>query len=90
MKDIEGLKSSLGRLHAELTGTVKVDPELKELLQALDQDINQLLNTTVYERPDADTLAERSQAISAKFAAGHPQLESILRELGAILERLGI
>ncbi|MEO8408217.1 MAG: DUF4404 family protein [Oxalobacteraceae bacterium] len=33
---------------------------------------------------------ERSQAISAKFAAEHPQLEPVLRELGQILNRMGI
>jgi hypothetical protein len=35
-------------------------------------------------------LAERTQEISAKFAAEHPKLEPALRELGYILSNLGI
>ena len=37
-----------------------------------------------------DELVDRSQAISAQFAVRHPQLEPILRELGQILQRMGI
>lgn len=35
-------------------------------------------------------LAERTQEISAKFAAQHPTLEPALRELGRILSNMGI
>jgi ABC-type transporter Mla subunit MlaD len=35
-------------------------------------------------------LAERTQELSAKFAAEHPKLEPALRELGNILSSMGI
>lgn len=35
-------------------------------------------------------LAERSQEITAKFAAEHPRLEPALRELGRMLSNMGI
>ncbi|NHZ44982.1 DUF4404 family protein [Massilia aquatica] len=35
-------------------------------------------------------LAERSQEITAKFAAEHPRLEPALRELGRLLSNMGI
>lgn len=35
-------------------------------------------------------LAERTQALSAKFAVEHPKLEPALRELGNILSSMGI
>lgn len=42
--------------------------------------------------PDSTTygLAERSQEITAKFAAEHPRLEPALRELGRMLSNMGI
>lgn len=44
------------------------------------------------EPPETTTygLAERSQEITAKFAAEHPRLEPALRELGRLLSNMGI
>ena len=42
------------------------------------------LDTTTYG------LAERTQEITAKFAAEHPRLEPALRELGRLLSNMGI
>jgi hypothetical protein len=45
------------------------------------------------QEPEESTtygLAERTQEISAKFAAQHPTLEPALRELGRILSNMGI
>lgn len=42
------------------------------------------LETTTYG------LAERTQELSARFAAEHPKLEPALRELGNILSSMGI
>lgn len=40
--------------------------------------------------PDADSLVERAQEISAKFAVRHPHMEPALRELADTLARIGI
>lgn len=87
------LKASLKNLHANLANTGPVDEELLDLLKQLDGDIKQLLEQRAEAGAgDVDTfgLAERTQEISAKFAAQHPKLEPALRELGTILSNMGI
>lgn len=92
----EQLKSTLKELHRHLESAGgSVDGELKNLLQVLDSDIHELLQK---ESPAEDTaadaeegvLASRAQALAARFAAQHPQLEGALRQLGMTLERMGI
>ncbi|MES2741267.1 MAG: DUF4404 family protein [Pseudomonadota bacterium] len=86
------LKASLKNLQANLASSGPVDEELHELLQQLDGDIKQLLEQRSASPQDTTTygLAERTQEMSAKFAAQHPTLESSLRELGTILANMGI
>lgn len=88
------LKTSLKSLQAELAHAGPVDAELEQLLQNLDKDIQALLERNREEYPEGGTttfgLAERSQEISAKFAAEHPKLEPALRELGRMLSNIGV
>jgi arsenate reductase-like glutaredoxin family protein len=86
------LKASLQNLHASLASAGPVDEELQALLRQLDGDIKQLLERRVAEPQETTTygLAERTQEMSAKFAAQHPKLEASLRELGTILSNMGI
>ena len=88
------LKTSLSSLRSNLASAGPIDDELKDLLTQLDGDIKQLLERRAAEaEPGPSTtygLAERTQEISAKFAAQHPQLEPALRELGNILSSMGI
>lgn len=90
------LKTSLSSLRSNLASAGPIDDELKDLLTQLDGDIKQLLERRAVEaetEPGQSTtygLAERTQEISAKFAAQHPQLEPALRELGNILSSMGI
>ncbi len=90
----EDLKSHLKRLHADLASAGPVDEELQSLLRQLDGDIKALLEQRAKapDLPDTTTygLAERSQEITARFAAEHPRLEPALRELGNILSNMGI
>jgi hypothetical protein len=91
MMSEQDLKQSLVKLHDSLTATGHVDEELKALLKELDGDIRHLLDRD--DTPDDPIFAglrERSQALSARFAAQHPRLEPVLRELGEILERMGV
>lgn len=86
------LKASLKTLHARLATAGPVDEELLDLLQQLDGDIKTLLERAPAPSGETTTygLAERTQELSAKFAAKHPQLEPALRELGNILSSMGI
>jgi uncharacterized membrane protein len=96
-ENASNLKQHLKTLRADLASTGEVDAELKDLLQQLDGDIKTLLERRLQEDADIDEpetitygLAERSQEITAKFAAKHPRLEPALRELGNILANMGI
>ena len=84
---IDNLKDSLKDLQKRLEATGSMDPELRDLLQTLDSDIQDLLNQ---RGEDETSLADTAQGLSAKFAAQHPQLEALLRELAKILENIGI
>jgi hypothetical protein len=104
-ENASNLKQHLKTLHADLASTGEVDAELTDLLRQLDGDIKTLLERRLQEdagqpvtghagtASTASTtygLAERSQEITAKFAAQHPRLEPALRELGNILASMGI
>jgi hypothetical protein len=43
-----------------------------------------------HDDPVFAALSERSLALSAKFAAQHPKLEPALREIGSMLEKIGV
>jgi hypothetical protein len=84
------LKSTLKSLHANLSSTKKLDPELVEQLQILDQDIHLLLGKAAHDSAQAAALAIRTQKYAAQFAAQHPNIEAILRELADVLGKMGI
>ena len=90
--DTANLKSHLKTLHASLAQAGDVDEELQGLLRQLDGDIRSLLEKRVAEAQDTSTygLAERTQELTARFAAEHPRLEPALRELGRMLANMGI
>jgi hypothetical protein len=89
------LKASLRNLHTALASHGPVDEELQDLLLQLDRDIKQLLEERASDGTEGEEsttygLAERSQELSAQFAAKHPTLEPTLRELTRILGNMGI
>lgn len=99
----DNLKQTLIDLHAALEQTGPLDPELVHLLKTLDNDIQVKLVKQAAEpphlpvpatiegaTPEDDGLGARAQALSARFAARHPHLEPVLRELTDTLQRIGI
>ena len=88
------LKTSLKTLQADLANAGPVDADLQALLEKLDGDIQAVLERDQETQTEGETttygLAERSQEISAKFAAEHPKLEPALRELGRMLSNIGV
>jgi chromosome segregation ATPase len=88
--DTNSMKESLKSLHANLEATRDVDPELKELLQALDNDIHQLLRRDQDAASSTEGLVRRAQEISARLAVRHPHIEPALREVADALGRMGI
>lgn len=101
----DNLKQTLLLLHAALEKAGPLDSELLQLLKILDDDIhNKLVIHTAAAQdarrpdgvalqpavPDDAGLTSRAQALSARFAAQHPHLEPVLRELTDTLQRIGI
>ncbi|MEB0138602.1 MULTISPECIES: DUF4404 family protein [unclassified Undibacterium] len=87
----ESLKQLLSQLHAELADGAAVDGELQALLVKLNKDIVDVINATrIPDDPVYSALSERSIALSAQFAAEHPKLEPALRELAAMLAKIGV
>lgn len=86
----DALKEKLKELHAALEGAQGVDAELSELLHVLDSDIRALLSKSAPAQGGQSRLATRTQGISARFAAEHPKLAPVLRELTDMLASLGI
>jgi len=93
------LTALLAELHNELASSTHIDDALRQSLQTLQQDIQQVLtqasNTPPSdqaaapgeEEPDINALA---QALEAKLEAGHPYLVSTLRDLMDRLGKMGI
>ncbi|MGC9162959.1 MAG: DUF4404 family protein [Thiomonas sp.] len=86
------IRQTLQRLHTVLQSQPELDPELKSLLQTLDRDIHAALEN----KPDQTAaqgkgdLAEQAQTLATRFAAEHPNIDLMLRELRTLLLGLGI
>jgi ElaB/YqjD/DUF883 family membrane-anchored ribosome-binding protein len=92
---IDNIKTSLEKLRSTLENNSMVDSELKGLLQSLDNDIQELLDSsgTAAAAPASDlrsALVERAQGISARLAVNHPHLQPVLRQIADTLTDMGI
>ncbi|MDP2091809.1 MAG: DUF4404 family protein [Pseudohongiella sp.] len=76
----------LNELNQELAAAENLDQETLDLARKLEKDMEQLIERS---EPVAAEL-EDAIALEARFAATHPVAERILRELIAVLGRMGI
>jgi hypothetical protein len=88
----DALKEKLKELHATLADAGTPDAELLQLLQVLDADIRALVQKRASGASGTENsgLASRAQTISARFAAKHPHLAPMLRDLTDMLANMGI
>ena len=89
-ENMENLKQTISKLHQGLTATGNVDPELKAMLETLDQDIHLVLRKETQPDSGDSLLEDRARLLAAKFAAEHPTLEPMLREIADMLGKMGI
>ena len=84
----EQLKQTLSSLHEALADEANVDPELRDLLATLDDDIHHLLDEDTADEtsPAMDT----AEALAARFAVEHPRVEALIREVVAALAKMGV
>ena len=85
----KNLTELLEQLHDELDGTQSVDEKGRELLRALNVDIQELLERSE-DGQSADSMIERLQDTIDHFEATHPALTSTLSNIMNILNNAGI
>lgn len=77
----ERLKALLAELHEELHQVGEIDPDTRKILAELGDDIEEVASVGA---------AERARRLESKFAAEHPVLERIAREIADALTKMGI
>lgn len=83
------LTTLLEQLHQELDQTQAIDEKGRELLRALNTDIQELLARTEDVQP-ADSLLERLQATIEHFEVTHPAMTTALAKIVTALNNAGI
>ena len=85
------LSKLLEQLHTELDSTEAVDEKGRELLRALNADIDELLERSeIGQADDDDSLLERWQAAIDHFEVTHPTLTNALSHIMTALNNAGI
>lgn len=84
------LRERLATLHAELGKTSSVDPESRELLVALLDDITRVLQRSAGNQEEQESLAERLDELAVQFEAEHPALGTSIRRVMDALAKAGI
>ena len=79
----ERLNELLRELNRELDETGELDAETREHLAQLNEDIERLTG-------DSQSALDRAKHLESRFAADHPVVERIARELADILAKMGI
>ena len=77
----ERLKTLLSELHQELHEIGEMDPETRKILTELGEDIDSVTSAGA---------AERARELETRFAAEHPVLERLAREIADTLAKMGI
>jgi hypothetical protein len=78
------IQTLLTELNRELHTANDFDPETRELLRQLNDDIDELAGSN--ENP----AVERARELETRFAADHPVAERITREIADLLSKMGI
>ncbi len=80
----ERINELLTELNRELHAADDVDPETRELLARLNEDVERLAGDS------QSSAIDRAKHLESRFAADHPVAERIARELADILAKMGI
>ncbi|MUH73080.1 DUF4404 family protein [Psychrosphaera haliotis] len=82
------LVDSLSKLHAELETSKDVDPQTLNQVRELDKQLHEMLKSN--ELKAEETMLSQLLALEAKFAAEHPTLERITRDVIDRLAMMGV
>ncbi len=83
----KNLNELLTELNRVLEGIEEIDPETRDLVKDLDEDINRLLESG---EEDVSGVVDRAKSIETRFALDHPVAERFLREIVDALAKVGI
>jgi hypothetical protein len=87
----EDLKRTLQSLHAELSQHPSLDPESRDLLTRLAEDIDDVLHPAAPPPdPEQDSLIDRVTDARQTFEVTHPRLAAIIGRIADGLAQLGI
>jgi hypothetical protein len=81
------LQELLEQLWRELRRAEDVDLHARQELEALHRDVGRIEEA---ERPDVESLRDRARELESRFAARHPTLERIARDLADTLGKMGV
>jgi hypothetical protein len=87
--DDESLRDLLRRVHERLSRSATVDPESRELLASLTQDIERALAGRGAAARVGQPV-QRLEALAVRFDTDHPALAQVLRQLIDALGKAGI
>lgn len=81
------IRDLLDELDRELSRSEELDEETLEAVRQLDRDIDEAIHSS--EQKNSPVLDD-AIALEAQFAATHPVAERLVRELIAVLGRMGV
>jgi hypothetical protein len=81
------IQEILARLSRELQRAEDVDIDARRKMQELHRDIDELDSA---EGTEFNSLSDRARELETRFAADHPTLERIARELADAIGKMGI
>lgn len=81
------LQEILEQLWRELRRAEDMDLHARQELETLHREVGELERD---ERSDIDYLKNRARELETRFAAGHPTLERIARDLADTLGKMGV
>lgn len=86
----EEMRAQLLELHAELQKPAALDPQQRDLLEALSIDIDQVLKSDENQPHHYRGLSERLSEDVAQLEASHPRITMMMRQAIDSLTGLGI
>ena len=80
----ERMRELLAELNRELHNAGDFDPETRDALRQLNEDLDEVAGNF------RESALDRAKLLESRFAASHPVAERIARELADVLAKLGI
>ena len=89
--DRNSLRDLVSQLHAEMSEALRADPQSRESLSDMMQDINRLIDKPADPSSLAQaSLPDRLERVAVQFEANHPTLAASARRLVDLLGEVGI